>query len=52
MVRNPTFVAFEGRFSDEGGTDVPSSWASRDENQMLRRPDGGHRSYAHGGGSP
>src|SRR5215208_2138825 len=52
MVRNPTFVAFEGRFSEEGGTDVPSSWASRDENQMLQRPDGGHGSPAHGGSSP
>jgi DNA helicase HerA-like ATPase len=52
MVRNPTFVAFEGRFSEEGGTDVPSSWASRDENRMLQRPDGGHESPAHGGGSP
>src|SRR5215203_485816 len=37
MVRNPTFVAFEGRFSEEGGTDVPSSWAYRDENQMAER---------------
>ena len=52
MVRNPTFVAFEGRFSEEGGTDVPSSWASRDENQMLQRTDGAHGSPAHGGGSP
>jgi hypothetical protein len=51
-VRNPTFVAFEGRFSEEGGTDVPSSWASRDENQMLQRTDGAHGSPAHGGGSP
>ena len=52
MVRNPTFVAFEGRFSEEGGTDVPSSWASRDENQMLQRTDGAHGLPAHGGGSP
>src|SRR5215212_10325692 len=52
MVRNPTFVAFEGRLSEEGGTDVPSSWASRDENQMLQRSDGGHGSPAHGGGLP
>jgi uncharacterized protein len=52
MVRNPTFVAFEGRFSEEGGTDVPSSWASRDENQMLQRTDGAQGSPAHGGGSP
>jgi DNA helicase HerA-like ATPase len=52
IVRNPTFVAVEGRFSEEGGTDVPSSWASSDENQMLQRPDGGHGSPAHGGGSP
>ena len=41
MVRNPTFVAFEGRFSEEGGTDVPSSWASVDGNQLLQSPDGG-----------
>src|SRR5215203_185572 len=44
MVRNPTFVAFEGRFSEEGGTDVPSSWASVDENQEFQTPDGGHGS--------
>jgi uncharacterized protein len=29
MVRNPTFGGFEGRFSEEGGTDVPTSWAIR-----------------------
>lgn len=44
MVRNPTFVAFEGRLSEEGGTDVPSSWASVDENQELETPGGGHGS--------
>ncbi|HET7273290.1 MAG TPA: ATP-binding protein [Rubrobacter sp.] len=51
MVRNPTFVAFEGRFSEEGGTDVPSSWASVDGNQMLQNPDGGG-SLASRGGDP
>jgi uncharacterized protein len=30
MVRNPTFGSFEGRFSEEGGTDVPTSWAIRE----------------------
>lgn len=40
MVRNPTFVAFEGRLSEEGGTDVPSSWASVDENQEFETPGG------------
>lgn len=44
MVRNPTFVAFEGRLSEEGGTDVPSSWASVDENQEFETPGGGHGS--------
>jgi uncharacterized protein len=44
MVRNPTFVAFEGRFSEEGGTDVPSSWAFVDENQEFQTPDDGHGS--------
>jgi DNA helicase HerA-like ATPase len=29
IVRNPTFGGFEGRFSEEGGTDVPTSWATR-----------------------
>jgi uncharacterized protein len=29
MVRNPTFGGFERRFSEEGGTDVPTSWAIR-----------------------
>ena len=28
MVRNPTFGRFEGRYSEEGGTDVPTSWAT------------------------
>jgi uncharacterized protein len=50
MVRNPTFVAFEGRFSEEGGTDVPSSWASVDGNQVLRSPDGGGSLASRGGG--
>jgi DNA helicase HerA-like ATPase len=40
MVRNPTFGGFEGRFSEEGGTDVPTSWAAADKNQMLHRSDG------------
>jgi DNA helicase HerA-like ATPase len=50
MVRNPTFVAFEGRFSEEGGTDVPSSWASVDGNQVLRSPDSGGPLTSRGGG--
>ena len=50
MVRNPTFVAFEGRFSEEGGTDVPSSWASVDGNQLLQSPDGGGSLASRGGG--
>ncbi|HEX2742601.1 MAG TPA: ATP-binding protein [Rubrobacter sp.] len=49
MVRNPTFVAFEGRFSEEGGTDVPSSWASVDGNQVLQSPDGGGSLASRGG---
>ena len=28
IVQNPTFGAFEGRLSEEGGTDVPTSWAT------------------------
>jgi uncharacterized protein len=34
MVRNPTFGGFEGRFSEEGGTDVPTSWATSSESQV------------------
>src|SRR5918997_1885214 len=37
VVRNPTFGAFEGRFSEEGGTDVPTTWAIR--NQAPHRSD-------------
>ena len=40
MVRNPTFGGFERRFSEEGGTDVPTSWATPSENQVLQRSDG------------
>jgi len=40
MVRNPTFGRFERRFSEEGGTDVPTSWATPRENQVLRGSDG------------
>jgi hypothetical protein len=29
-----------GSFSEEDGTDVPTSWATPRENQMLHRPDG------------
>jgi uncharacterized protein len=28
IVQNPTFAGFEERFSEEGGTDVPTSWAA------------------------
>jgi uncharacterized protein len=28
IVQNPTFGGFEERFSEEGGTDVPTSWAA------------------------
>lgn len=40
IVRNPTFGGFEGRFSEEGGADVPTSWAIAGENQVLYRSDG------------
>jgi len=40
IVRNPTFGRFEGRFSEEGGADVPTSWATAGENQVLHRSDG------------
>ena len=40
MVRNPTFGGFEGRFSEEGGTDVPTSWASPGRDQVPQRSDG------------
>ena len=40
MVRNPTFGGFEGRFSEEGGTDVPTSWAGPGRNQVPQRSDG------------
>ena len=33
LVRNPTFGDFEGRFSEEGGTDVPTTWATPRKNQ-------------------
>ena len=39
MVRNPTFGGFEGRFSEEGGTDVPTSWASPGRDQVPQRSD-------------
>jgi DNA helicase HerA-like ATPase len=28
IVQNPTFCAFEGRLTEEGGTDVPASWTN------------------------
>jgi uncharacterized protein len=31
MVPNPTFGGFEGRITEEGGTDIPSSWANPGE---------------------
>jgi DNA helicase HerA-like ATPase len=37
VVRNPTFGGFEGRFSEEGGTDVLTTWATR--NQAPHRSD-------------
>src|SRR5215216_3675495 len=40
MVQNPTFAGFERRFSEEGGTDVPTAWATPRENQVLHRSDG------------
>src|SRR5829696_4064789 len=40
MVRNPTFGGFERRFSEEGGTDVPTSWASPGRDQVPQRSDG------------
>jgi len=40
IVRNPTFGGFEGRFSEEGGADVPTSWATAGENQVPHRSDG------------
>jgi hypothetical protein len=29
VVQNPIFVKFEGRLSEEGGGDVPTTWAAR-----------------------
>ena len=40
LVRNPTFAGFEGRFSEEGGTDVATSWANAGKNQALHGSDG------------
>src|SRR5215210_5923946 len=40
LVRNPTFGSFEGRFSEEGGTDVTTSWANVGKDQALHRSDG------------
>jgi DNA helicase HerA-like ATPase len=40
LVRNPTFGGFEGRFSEEGGTDVATSWANVGKDQALHRSDG------------
>jgi uncharacterized protein len=40
LVRNPTFGGFEGRFSEEGGTDVTTSWANVGKDQALHRSDG------------
>jgi DNA helicase HerA-like ATPase len=47
MVRNPTFGGFEGRFSEEGGTDVPTSWATAGKNQVLHRSGGESASQIH-----
>src|SRR5215211_1365481 len=40
MVQNPTFAGFERRFSEEGGTDVTTSWANVGKDQALHRSDG------------
>jgi uncharacterized protein len=40
LVRNPTFGGFEGRFSEEGGTDVATSWANAGKHQALHRSGG------------
>src|SRR5215216_2218660 len=47
MVQNPTFAGFERRFSEEGGTDVPTAWATPRENQVLHRSDGESGSQIH-----
>src|SRR5215203_4018607 len=47
MVRNPTFGGFEGRFSEEGGTDVPTSWASPGRDQVPQRSEGEPGSQIH-----
>ena len=43
MVQNPTFAGFERRFSEEGGTDVPTTWVTTGtrsgEDQALSRSD-------------
>src|SRR5918995_1102597 len=43
MVQNPTFAGFERRFSEEGGTDVPTTWVTAGtrsgEDQALSRSD-------------
>lgn len=31
IVPNPTFARFEGRLSEEGGSDIPSTWAASRE---------------------
>jgi hypothetical protein len=28
IVKNPTFAKFEGRMSEEGGSDIPATWAT------------------------
>ena len=40
LVRNPTFGGFEGRFSEEGGTDVATSWTNAGKHRALHGSDG------------
>jgi hypothetical protein len=28
IVKNPVFAKFEGRLSEEGGSDIPTTWAT------------------------
>src|SRR5215203_2430749 len=47
IVQNATFGGFEGRLSEEGGTDVPTSWASPGRDQVPQRSEGEPGSQIH-----
>jgi DNA helicase HerA-like ATPase len=41
IVQNPIFARFEGRLSEEGGGDIPTTWAARRESALHSINQGG-----------